>query len=102
MDLGQVVISALGKNFLHLSTLQAVKLKCCNVNGPLLSVHSNLMCLWGLYKGGVIFVFLQWDMGRIWNSGASETCVFLLCWATEAQKPKTFYLIEFSFGNLLN
>ena len=101
MDLGKVVILILGKSFLNLSTLQAVKLKCCNVNGPLLSVHSNLMYLWGLYKGGVIFAFFQWDRGRIWNSGASGTCVFLLSWVIEAQKPKTFYLIEFSIGEFL-
>ena len=34
-----------------------VKLKGFNVNRPLFSVHSNLMCLWDLHNSGVIFFF---------------------------------------------
>ena len=36
---------------------RSVKLKCCNVNGPLFSVHSDLMCLWDLRKGWGWFLF---------------------------------------------
>ena len=34
-----------------------VKLKGFNVNRPLFSVHSDLMCLWDLHNSGVIFFF---------------------------------------------
>ena len=77
-------------NLVHVKDF--VMLKRCNVNGPLFSVHSYLMCLWDLRKRGVIFVFSR--ERKFFEE--NKTRVFLLSWITEAKKPKPFYLIEFS------
>ena len=80
---------------------QTVKLKRFNVNRPLFSVHSDLMCLWDLRNSGVIFCFfvLFWESGSFW--GGSKTRVFLLPGVTKAKKPKPLYLIEFSLGEFV-
>ena len=72
------------------SVILSVTLKCCNVNRSLFSIHSDLMCLW-------YFCFLA---ERKFFEG-NKTCVFLLSWATETNKPKPFYLIEFSLDEFV-
>ena len=74
------------------------KLRSCNVNGPVLSVHSDLMCLWDCVTVGWFWFFLA-ESGRFWGD---KTRAFLLSWVLEVKKPKPFYLIEFSLGDFVN
>ena len=61
---------------------ETIKLKGCNVNEPLLTVHNDSMCLWDLRNSGEIFVLWQGDSRRFWGN---KKRLFLLSRVIEAK-----------------